>query len=258
MQPHQKLTPQQKAKIKKEEDCRRRKGQQREDETRRRIASLRRQIEAARRRRQYMLLLILLAVLAIWESFLKAFRRSLTYQPSPHPEPENWIPDPARDYAPKPGNGDYIDGYSYAQWSRMSAERGIQMSRKAELKAKWMADPERKDFPPRYKDWGYRPYLGEIMNDLHEPSHQLNALKGIKLLSPPETHQYLEEVYAINPLNLLHCRADTSADIVRNFQSRAVLWEEQKKRDAEEARKNKKTDDDEKNLSAENSLLTKF
>ena len=40
-----------------------------------------------------------------------------------------------------------------------------------------------------------------------------------------------------------------SADIVRNFQSRAIAWEEHKKREAEEARRAKKApkpDDDEK------------
>ncbi|PZU25042.1 MAG: hypothetical protein DI589_02305 [Shinella sp.] len=244
---HQKLTPAQKAAIEKEEGRRRRKRRQREDEYRRRIERLRRQIEEARKRRQRIWLLILLAVLAMQESFLATFQRSFTYQPDP--EPENWTPDPSGDYAPRTSSDDYCDGYSYEQWTRMTAARGVQISRKAELKAQWMADPERELFPARYKNWGYRPYLGEIICDLSEPRYQPDALEGLKLLSPPETHKYLDEIYAINPLDLLHSRAELSADIVRNFQSRAVAWEEYKKLEAElaqKAKKDKKPDDDEK------------
>ncbi|MBB3945699.1 hypothetical protein GGQ73_001634 [Rhizobium skierniewicense] len=234
---HQPFTPAQKEKIKKREERRRRERRQREAEYRRRIERLRRQIDAARKRRQRMLLLFLLAVLAMQESFLAAFMRSHTYQPDP--EPTGWTPDPASDYAPRSGHDDHCDGYSYKQWTRMTAERGIQMSRKAELKSEWMADPERELFPTRYKDWSYRPFLGEIMNDLSEQRYQSDALEGLKLLSPSETHKYLDEIYAINPLNLLHCRAELSADIVRNFQSRSVLWDEQKRREAEQAKRDK-------------------
>ncbi|MQB35703.1 hypothetical protein DXT97_02570 [Agrobacterium tumefaciens] len=234
--------------AKKLEERRRRKRRQREDEYRRRIERLRRQIDEARRRRQRLMLLLLLAVLAMQESFLAAFQRSFTYQPD-DPDPENWTPDPLNDYAPQPGRDDHIDGYNREQWRRITVERGIKLSRKAELKAQWEADPEREHFPTRYQEWGYKPFLTEIMNDLTDQRYQPDALEGLKLLSPPETHKYLNEVYALNPLNLLYCRAELSADIVRNFQSRSVLWEEQKKRLAEEAQKAKKDpkpDDDEK------------
>ncbi|SNB71855.1 MULTISPECIES: hypothetical protein [unclassified Agrobacterium] len=243
------LTPEQKSKIKKQEERRGRNRRQREAEYRRRIERLRRQIEEARKRRQRFLLLFLTAVLAMQESFLAAFQRSFAYRPDHGLEPENWTPDPNGDYAPRLGHDDYIDGYSRDQWDRMTTKRGIHISRKDELKAEWMADPERELFPTRYKDWGYRPFLGEIMNDLSEPRYQPDALKGLKLRSPPETHQYLDEVYAINPLDLLHCRSELSADIIHNIKSRAVLWAECKRREAEElrkAKKDKKPDDDEK------------
>jgi hypothetical protein len=235
-------------KAKKLEERRRRKRRQLEDEYRCRIERLRRQIDEARRRRQRLMLLLLLAVLAMQESILTAFQRSYVDLPDPNPEPSNWTPDPANDYAPKDGHDDYCDGYSYEQWTRMLDERGIRLSRKVELQEAWKADPEREHFPTRYQEWGYKPFLAEIMNDLTDQRYQPDALKGLKLLSPAEVHRYLDEVYAINPLDLLHCRAELSADIVRNFQSHAAGWDEYKRRQAEEARREKelsrKNDDD--------------
>ncbi|URK88572.1 hypothetical protein LP421_16055 [Rhizobium sp. RCAM05350] len=260
MNQHQ-LTPEQKSKIEKQKERRCRERQRREEEYRRRIERLRRQIAEARKRRQLMLLLFLVAVLAMQEAFLAAVQRSFTYQPDPDPEPKDWTPNPSKDYAPRDGHDDYCDGYSRDQWARMIDERGIKISRKAELKAEWEADPERELFPDRYKDWGYRPFLGEVMNDISEPRHQPAALTALKLMAPAETHQYLQEVYAIHPLDLLHCRAELSVDIINNFRSHAIGWEEQKRREAEEARKSKndkKPDDDEKVLTRENSFVAQF
>lgn len=237
----QQLTPEQKSKIEEQEERRRRERRQREDEYRRRIERLRRQIAEARKRRQRMLLLFLLAVLAMQETILTAFTRSFSYRPDPAPDLKDWTPSPENDYAPRRGSDDYCDGYSREQWSRMLDERGIKLSRKAALQEEWKTDPERELFPNRYKDWGYRPFLGEIMNDLSEPRYQPDALNGLKLLSPPEVHRYLEEVYAINPLDLLHCRAELSVDILGNFQSRTVVWEEQKRRHAEEVQREKES-----------------
>jgi type II secretory pathway pseudopilin PulG len=241
------LSPEQKSKIKKQEDRQRRKRRQREDEYRRHIERLRRQIEQARKRRQRLMLLLLLAVLAMQEAFLAAIQRSFTYQPY-DPDPKNWTPDPFNDYAPQPGSDDHIDGYSREQWTRMTAERGIQISRKAELKAEWEADPEREDFPQRYKDWGYRPYIGEIMYDLTDTRHQNDALIAIKLMAPTETHKYLNEAYAADPGDLRQCLADRDHQIIATFQQRAILWEERKRREAEEAKReqelSRKNDDD--------------
>lgn len=247
----QPLTLAQKSKIEKQEDRRRRKRRQREDEYRRLIERLRRQIEEARKRRQRLLLMLLLAILAMQESILAAFQRSHTYQPDPDPEPSNWTPDPTNDYAPKDGHDDHCDGYSYAQWSRMLGERGIRLSRKAELQEAWKADPEREHFPVRYQLWSHKPYIGQVMEELTAPYWQQDALAAIKLLSPPETHKYLDEAYAIDPGDLRQCVADRDADIIQAFQTRAILWEERKRQEAEEAqksKKDKKPDDDKKSF----------
>ncbi|TAU97280.1 hypothetical protein ELI38_15515 [Rhizobium leguminosarum] len=247
MKQHQ-LTPEQKSKIEKQKERRRRERRQREDEYCRRIERLRRQIAEARKRRQRMLLLFLLAVLAMQESILAAFQRSFINWPDPHPELKDWTPDPSNDFAPAPSSDDYCDGYSREQWTQMAAERGLKLGRKAELKAQWEADPERENFPWRYQEWGYKPFLAEVMNDLTDQRYQPDALTGLKLLSPAEVHRYLDEVYSINPLDLLHCRAELSADTVRNFQSHAAGWDEYKRRQAEESKRGKelsrKNDDD--------------
>lgn len=249
MQPHQKLTTTENEEIEKEGNRRRRKRRQREDEYRRRIERLRRQIEEARRRRQRMLLLFLLAVLAMQASFLAVLIGSYTYQPDPDPEPTGWMPGPRNDFAAQPGHDDHCDGYSRKGWTRMLDERGIKLSRKAELKAQWETDPERENFPQRYQEWGYRPYLGEIMNDLTDARWQAVAFTAIKLISPPETHKYLAEAYVTDPGDIRQCFGDRDVDIIEAFQNRAVLWEERKRREAEEAqkaKKDKKPDDDEK------------
>lgn len=247
------LTPEQKSKIERQKERQRRERRQREDEYRRRIERLRRQIEEARKRRQRLLLMLLLAVLAMQESILAAFQRSYIDWPDPDPEPKDWTPSPENDFAPRPGHANYIDGYSYAQWTRMLDERGIRVSRKAKLKSAWEADPERERFPVRYQEWGYKPYLGQIMHELTAPYWQQDALIALKLLSPTETHKYLDEAYAIDPGDLRQCLADRDSDIIQAFQTRAILWEERKQREAEEARKaktDKKPDDDEKKFDA--------
>ena len=241
----QHFTLNQKSRTKNRKERRRRERQWREEEYRRRIERLRRQIEEARKRRQRLLLVLLLALLAALES-MRPWRTWVMYWPEPNSV--DWTPDPANDFAAAPDSDDYCDGYSREQWDRMAEERGIKLSRKAELKDAWKADPERELFAERYKDWSYRPYLGEIMNDLTDQRYQLDALAALKVLSPPEVHRYLDEVYAINPASLLHCRADLSADIVRNFQRGAVVWEEDKRRREADAKRDRelsrKNDDD--------------
>ncbi|WLD95795.1 hypothetical protein PX860_09395 [Agrobacterium leguminum] len=245
---HQQLTPEQKTQIKKREERRRRKRERRADEYRRYIERLRRQIAQARKTRQRMLLLFLLAVIAMQESLFAAFRRSVSYRPDPIADPAEWTPDPDKDFAPAPGHDDHCDGYSYERWNRMLKERGICVSRKAELLEAWRSDPERELFPQRYQEWGYKPFMAEVMNDLTDQRWQGNALEALKLMSPVETHQYLDEAYASDPADLLMCRANSSADIVSNFQSAAIRWEFRKQREAEEAKRDKelsrKNDDD--------------
>lgn len=240
------LTPSQKAKYDKEKNRRRRERRRREDEYRRRIERLRRQIEEARKRRQRLMLLLLLAILAVQESFLAAFQRSYTYQPDPDPEPSNWTPDPYNDYAPGPGHSDYCDGYSYAQWTKMLRERGI--SREAERLKEWKSDPDYKLFPRRYREWGHKPFVGQVMAELTAPYWRADAFAALKLLTPTEVHTYLDEGYTAGS-TFRRCLADRDADIINNFRSHAILWEERKRREVEEARKARndpKPDDDEK------------
>ena len=133
----------------------------------------------------------------------------------------------------------------------MLNERGIQISRKAELRTEWETDPDYELFPERYRLWGHKPYLGQLMYDLTAPYWKADALSAIKLLSPAQTHQYLDESYATDPGDLRQCLADRDADIIQAFQTRAILWEERKRQEAEEARKSKKDkkpDDDKKSF----------
>lgn len=242
---HQQLTPEQKARIKKREERRRRERRQREDEYRRRIERLRRQIEEARKRRQRMLLLFLLAVLAMQESILAAFQRSYVEWPDADPKPSNWTPDPTSDFAPRPGHDDHCDGYSFEEWTKMADERGISLSSKAALKRRWEADPEHENFPARYKNWGYRPTLSELMYELTARYWQHDALKAIKLMSPPDTHRYLDEACVLDIRDVLMCRAGSNEEITKNFRFAAINWEFRKEKEAEEARR-------EKELSREN------
>lgn len=243
-----KSSPTQITETKVSSESRRRERRKREDEYRRRIDNLRRQIEEARRRRQRMLLLFLLAVLAMQESFLAALVRSRTYQPDYHPGPSGWTPSPARDYAPRNRHDDHCDGYSHEEWTRMLDERGINLSRKAEIRAEWHADPERELFPERYQLWGHRPYIGQIIDELKAEYWRADAFAALKLLTPTEVHTYLDEGYAAGS-TFRRCLADRDADIIANFRSHALLWEERKRYESEEARKakdDKKPDEDEK------------
>lgn len=247
---HQQLTPEQKARIKKREERRRREREQRVDEYRRNIERLRRQIAEARRRRQRMLLLFLLAVLIMKEQLFAAFTRSIVYRPVPDPAPDatDWTPSPDNDYAPRRGSDDYCDGYSYEQWNRMVDERGIRLSRKVGLQEAWKSDPDYSLFPRRYREWSHRPFIGQLMAELSAPYWQSDAHAALKLVTPHEVHTYLDEAYATDPGDLRQCLAERDADIIIAFRSRAILWEERKRKEAEEAKReqklSRKNDDD--------------
>lgn len=242
-------TPTEKARIhRKQRDRRRRDWQRREGEFRRRIERLRRQIEQARKRRQWLLLLILIAILTMQKSLSAAFARLVSYPADPITDDVDWMPDPLNDYAPRRDSDDFCDGYSRAQWDRMAEKRGFRVNRKAQLKAEWEADPDWGRFPERYQQWDYRPFLGEIFNDLRQQRWQSDALAALKLLSPQEVNQYIEEAFYLNPADLRQCNAQRDREIVAALRSRAILWEECKRRDAELSRPDKesreKIDDD--------------
>lgn len=244
----QQLTPEQNARIKKQDERRRRKRRQREDEYRRRVERLRRQIEEARKRRQRMLLLFLLAALAMQESILAVFIRSIEFRPHLAPDATDWVPSPDNDYAPRRGSDDYCDGYSYEQWTRMLDERGIRLSRKVGLQEAWKADPDYEQFPRRYRDWHHKPFVGQLMAELAAPYWQSDAHAALKLVTPHEVHTYLDEAYVTDPGDLRQCLAERDADIIRAIQTRALLWEERKRKEAEEAEReqklSRKNDDD--------------
>ncbi|MDH4442642.1 MAG: hypothetical protein QE284_19930 [Rhizobium sp.] len=241
------LTPKQKSIIARQKERRRRERERREDEYRRRIDELRRRTAEARKRRQRLLLMLLLALFATIEAMRPKFLLFMC-RTEPIPEPSPGTPDPNNDYAPASGCDDYCDGYTYDQWTQMLNERGINLSRKAEMKAEWEADPERKLFPVRYQLWGHRPYIGQILDELTAQYWRADAFAALKLLTPHEVHPYLDEAYTAGS-TFRDCFANRDADIITAFQNHALLWEERKRREVEEARRTKndlKPDDDKK------------
>ncbi|UNZ52847.1 hypothetical protein [Agrobacterium tumefaciens] len=245
------LTPEQKSRFARRKERRRQQAALRAEELRRRRDRLRRQIADARRRRQRMLMLLLLAILAMKQAILTAISYSITYRLNPTREPKDWAPDPGNDFAPHDHRNEYCDGYSYAQWSRMLKERGLSRSRKAERQKAWQSEPDYHLFPLRYREWGHRPYIGQVMQELTAPYWQQDALEALKLLTPPEVHTYLDEAYAVDLRELRQCFGDRDADIIRAFQNRAVMWEQRKQQEAEQARKAKhvnKPEDDSNGL----------
>lgn len=224
----------------------------RDEEYRRHLEWLRRQIEAARKRRHRLRLLILLILLALLISMRLTFfwlagdqQDEKPFSSSPQrllpvdevPVVTEWMPSPEADYAPRPGEENYCDGYSFEQWTKMADARGISMSSRSAKKRRWEADPERELYPLRYQDWGYRPYLGEIMDELRDARWGAEAFLALKIMSPPEVHQYLDDAYVRDPADIRLCRADFSDEIIRNLQSAALRWEARKRRDVEEARR---------------------
>jgi len=178
--------------------------------------------------------MLLLAVLAILESMRPRFPLPVDW---PEPTLPDWAPSSKNDFSPNSHCDDYCDGYSHEQWDRMTRKRGIKLSRKAELQEAWKADPSREHFPDRYQQWNYRPFLGEIMNDLAETRWQADALAALKLMSPPETHQYLDEAFATDLADLRRCNAATGKEIAANFQRSAARWEISKQKEAQEMRR---------------------
>lgn len=263
MHQHQ-TTPAQKTKIEKERARRRSERQRLVDEHRRRIERLRRQLAEARRRRQRFWLLFLLAVLALQGSIQSMLVRSFTPWPPPDPSDTSmtraltptsseWIPDPNNDYAPRPGSMNHVDGYSFEEWAHLADDRGIRPFSKAGLKRAWEADPERALFPQRYQAFDRRPFLSELMVEMKEPYWRQDAFAAIKLLAPVGTHKYLDEAYASDLGDLRQCLADRDHQIVSALNQRAILWEERKRKEAEEARKAKavpELNDDEKKIEA--------
>lgn len=250
MQTHD-ITPEQRNRAARRKERRRQKAARRAEELRRQIELLRRQIADARRRRQRMLLLLLLAILAMKQSILTAISYSITHHPKTISGPTGWMPNPDNDFAPRKNEDDFCDGYSFEQWTRLSKERGITLSRKAERDKAWKGDADFHLFPLRYQDWGHRPYIGQVMEELKTPYWQQDALVALKLLTPREVHLYLDEAYAVDLGELRQCFADRDADIIGAFQKRAVLWEQRKQQEAEQARRAKnvnKPEDDSNGL----------
>lgn len=234
----------------KAKERRRRSRRSREDERRKRIDLLRRRIEAARKRRQRLLLILLLALLAALEIPRFTFPRRHDDWPEldagaaqpQRPTTQNgsdaaameWTPDPDDDFRPAPGEDDFCDGYSRSQWTRMFNQRRTGPSRQDKLKMDWETDPTWKLFPERYQHWGHRPYLGQIMEELKVPYWTLDALAALKLMSPLETHVYIDEAYTTDFADLMRCNAPLGDQIIANLKSAAVRWEARKRREAEE------------------------
>ncbi|MDI7862959.1 hypothetical protein MRS76_13425 [Rhizobiaceae bacterium n13] len=224
----------------------------RDEEYRRHLERLRLQIEEARKRRHRLRLLVLLILLALLISMRPTFSWLASEQQdesasSSSPQrllpvdkvavEAEWMPSPEADYAPRPGEENHCDGYSFQQWTKIADARGISMSSRAAKKRRWDADPQRELYPLRYQDWGYKPYLGEIMDELRDARWGADAFLTLKIMSPPEVHQYLDEAYVRDPADIRLCRADFTDEIIRNLKSAAFRWEARKRRDEEEARR---------------------
>lgn len=239
-------------KTKNHDDADRERARWRERDYRRCLERLRRQIEEARKRRKRLRLLALLILLVLLISLRPRFFWLVADHQDENPPLQlrppmlsadkggtatDWMPSPESDFAPSPGEENHCDGYSFQQWTTMADKRGISMGSRAARKRRWYADPERKLYPLRYQDWGYKPYLGEIMDELRDARWGTDAFLALKVMSPPEVHQYLDEAYVRDPADIRLCRADFSDEIIRNLQSAALRWEARKLRDEDEARK---------------------
>ncbi len=245
------LTPEQIARIKAAKRRRKERKERADQEWRQQQDNIRRRIAEARKRRQRFLFWLLMAMLAFTtaSNFLISRPRFYLSKPAPRPprskekrekkpekNKEKWQPSPENDFAPKPGSDEYCDGYSRADWEEMAKERGWN----DRLKEEWKIDPERPLFPDRYQDFDRRPTLFEITRDFCDPHQQIHAFQALKIAAPPETRKWLDETYTLDPGQIRRAFAHKSTEIAQNFRHAAVRWEEQKRREAEEALKDSK------------------
>lgn len=244
---------------------RRQERRRREEEQRRKqIEQLRRRAEEARKRRMRLMLLLLLALIAAMELVRFRFPPRLDYwlepdpSPAPPPKPERfdnsdreapteWTPNPDNDYKPRPGSTNYIDGYDREQWeSLMERHRAAsgRLSKSEELARDWLADPDRAEFPARYRDLVHKPNLVRLMDDFRHEKSRPDAITALRLMLPTEFHIYLMEAYAIDQADLRQCVGYRDRDILQEFHRRSSLWQERKRQEAEQAQRNSPNLDD--------------
>lgn len=229
---------------------RRKRAQSRDEKYRQRLEQLRRQIEAARKRRQLLLLLILLLLFSVLMLSQRAIswaaqQRDVdgegsggSYDETNAATVKDWNPSPEADYAPRAGEANFCDGYTFQQWTKLADNRGIRVNSRLARKRQWEADPQWLLFPERYQNWGYKPFLGEIMRELRDPRWGPDAFLALKAMAPPEVQQYLDEAYTRDPADIHLCQAEFSEEIIRNIQSAALRWEIRKRREEDDERRN--------------------
>ncbi len=210
-----------------------------------------RRIEEARRRRQKFLFWLLVGLILTQALSNLFVLRPTIYLPKPKPQPprrkpqvknplakkrQEWQPSPYNDFRPQDGHDDYIDGYSRDAWEKYADEKGWRSGSKSALRTAWELDPERQLFPSRYRDgYDHRPSLFELTGDFCDPHQRDVAFQALLIAAPAEARTWLQEVYVSDPGQIRRAFAKTSPEIVENFKSSAIRWEDQKNKEADEA-----------------------
>lgn len=88
-----------------------------------------------------------------------------------------------------------------------------------------------------------RPNLPQLMVEMRQPYWRAGAFAAIKLQSPPEVQNYLDEAYGLEPADIRQCYSEWTTDIIANFRSAALRWEARKQREAFEMRRDLRMDE---------------
>lgn len=218
---------------------------------RNRIEELKRRIESERKRRRRLWLLFLLLLLQLEQLRIRRFTWSpptIHFPPEPSEpgaersgvKPE---PTPTMDFDPESCSLEYRPGCSRKVWQELAQRKGIKVSTTKALIQQWENDPTRPLYPQRYQDWDMRPNLPQLMVEMRQPYWRAGAFAAIKLQSPPEVQNYLDEAYALEPADIRQCYSEWTTDVIANFRSAALRWEARKQREAFEMRRDLRMDE---------------
>ncbi|MCD2173045.1 HEAT repeat domain-containing protein [Rhizobium sp. C4] len=244
------LTPEEIARIRAAKRRRKERRERTDEALRQQQDDILRRIADARARKKRFLLWLLMAMLMTQMIANLLLPRHSGYRTKPAPKPprrrkkekkkeakakRDWQPTPENDFAPRPGSDDYCDGYSRAEWDQMAKARGWRQHRTEAIQNEWTTDPQRSLFPARYQDWDHRPSLFELAREFSDPYQRSVAFDALKIVATPEVKDWLEEAYALDPGEIRRAFSFKSSEIAENFKASALRWQEQKRKDHEEA-----------------------